>query len=83
VKNPTISLSNLAADALAQAKSQPLIVTRVFSCTKAADRDRIDTSINDYLAHIQHTHEVLEIRTLLSSDSEFHCFVVMVISTKI
>ena len=54
-------------------------IVKVFSATKAVDRDALGERVTAWLRD-QPQLFYPEIRTLLSSDSEFHCLVITVIA---
>lgn len=56
-------------------------VVKVFSATKAVDREQLGEKITDWLARETNLHVVDKIVTQ-SSDSEFHCLTVTLFCKK-
>jgi hypothetical protein len=56
-------------------------VVKVFSATKFADRDMLGDRVSEWINSKQKL-KVSEIRTLLSSDEQFHCLVIVVIGSE-
>lgn len=53
-------------------------VVKVFSATKARDRDELGTRVTAWIRANPHL-EVLSAVVTLSSDSEFHCFSIVLL----
>lgn len=54
------------------------IVIKVFSSTMQKDRDSLGEKVTDWLRGASSRLDITEIRTLQSSDNEFHCLTMII-----
>lgn len=54
------------------------IVIKVFSATMQKDRDSLGERVTDWLRGTRSGLDITEIRTLQSSDNEFHCLTMII-----
>ncbi len=54
---------------------------KIFSATKARDRDKLGDNVTNWM-NLHQQYQIVDRQVLLSSDSEFHCLVVTLFYTE-
>lgn len=78
MKNPTALDKTITSPIVPVAMPQPRIVVKVFSATMHKEREFLGEKVTDWLTVNHGKIEVDDIRTMQSSDNQFHCVTIIV-----